>query len=73
MITIESQQKIDSVNIFVDNEGVNELIDYLNYVKKNDESMHLVIGNETPIIEGNSTIKHVKLIYLSTASSDYKQ
>jgi hypothetical protein len=69
MIVIESQQSIDSVYIFVDKEGVSELIDYLSYVMKNDESMHLVIGselNETPIIEGNSTIKHVKLVYLNS-------
>lgn len=58
----------DSVFIVLDNEGIDELIDYLNFIKNSDSSMHLNEGNE--LVSNNDIdddmyyIPHVKLINL---------
>jgi hypothetical protein len=56
----------DSVFLVLDNEGIDELIDYLNFIKNIDSSMHLNIGNELvsndDIDDDMYYIPHVKLI-----------
>ena len=72
MIVIESTKQDVSINIFLDHEGIDELIDFLNYIKKNDESLHLTQGNEleeTPITANGKLIDSVKLIYVSKKNS----
>lgn len=67
MISFESEKSINNIYLLIDKEGIDDLIGYLNYIKHNNESFHLVLGNEieeNPIIKGNSAVGHVKLIYL---------
>jgi hypothetical protein len=67
MINFELDGSRESVSIFVDNDGVEELINYLQYIKAKDDHMHLVVGNELTeeILEiGNSLIKQVKIVFL---------
>ena len=58
----------DSIFLVLDNEGIDELIDYLNFIKNQDSSMHLNEGNELvstdEIDEDMYFIPHVKLINL---------
>jgi len=67
MITFELDQTKEGMEIYLDSADAEELIDYLRYVKKDNESMHLLVGNELQeklINNDNSLLKHVKLIYL---------
>lgn len=67
MITFELDQTQEGIELFLDSAGVDELINYLTYIKLNEEDMHLTIGNElsTDIMhDGNSLIKHVKMLFL---------
>ncbi len=58
----------DSIFLVLDNEGIDELIDYLNFIKNVDSSMHLNEGNELvsndDIDDDMYYIPHVKLINL---------
>jgi hypothetical protein len=58
----------DSIFIVLDNEGIDELINYLNFIKDVDSSIHLNEGNEL-VVDDNIEddmfyIPHVKLINL---------
>ena len=46
MITIQSHIENTSITIFFDKEGIDEMIEFLNFIKNKDESLHLTIGNE---------------------------
>ena len=64
MINFELDTTKESLSIYVNREGVDELIRYLQFIKDEDDHIHLVIGNElsNEIFEdGNSLIKHVKI------------
>jgi hypothetical protein len=65
MITIQSYTKIDNITIFFDNEGIEEMISYLSFIKNKDESFHLSIGNElteSPFDTETFVVPHVKII-----------
>ena len=68
MIAIQGyKESKDSVFLIFDNEGIHEMIDYLNFIKDKDSSMHLSKGNElssdTEEVEDDMyLITHVKLI-----------
>jgi hypothetical protein len=47
MITIQGFKEHNAgVFIVFDTAGIDEMIDYLNFIKSNDASMHLNVGNE---------------------------
>mgnify|MGYP000856053773 FL=1 len=65
MINVQSFIKDDSIIIFFDNEGIDEMISYLNFIKNNDTSFHLNGGNEldeNPFDEKMFVIPHIKII-----------
>jgi 16S rRNA G527 N7-methylase RsmG len=66
MISFEIDESKEGIEVYLDEKGIEELISYLNYIKKENEHMHLTGGNELNeniLREGNKIIKHVKLIY----------
>jgi hypothetical protein len=67
MIKFEIDDSKDGIELLLDAEGVDELINYLHFIKNNQESFHLVAGNELSeeaSQNDNKIIKHVKLIYV---------
>ncbi len=65
MLTFEIESK-DSIEVFFDTVGIDELIDYLNTIKKSRDHYHLIIGNELdtePVDQNNTLVKHVKLVF----------
>ena len=68
MIAIQGyKESKDSIFLIFDNEGINEMIDYLNFIKDKDSSMHLSKGNELSsdneeVEDDMYLITHVKLI-----------
>lgn len=67
MIKFEIDNSKEGVEILLDNEGVDELISYLHFIKNNNESIHLTAGNELneDISQTkNKVIKHVKLVHV---------
>jgi len=68
MIKIEIDSSNEGVQLLLDNEGVDEMINYLHFIKNNHESIHLVGGNELDeetSQNGNKIIKHVKIVHVS--------
>jgi hypothetical protein len=66
MISFEIDITNTGIEVYLDKEGIEELISYLNYIKKDNDHIHLLVGNElneNTIQEENKIIKHVKLIY----------
>lgn len=56
------------VDILLDNDGIEELMKYLQFIKTNDESIHLTAGNELsedPSQNGKNIVKHVKIVYIN--------
>ena len=67
MIKFELDNSKEGVEVLLDSMGVEELINYLRFIKNNQESFHLVAGNELnedASQNENEIIKHVKLVYL---------
>lgn len=67
MISIESYLQVNSINILLDEDGIEEMTRFLNFIKKNDESIHLNIGNELqeiPITQEYKCIFHAKIIFV---------
>lgn len=67
MIKFEMDSSKEGIEILLDSIGVDELINYLHYIKANQESFHLVAGNELneeASQNENEIIKHVKLVYV---------
>jgi 16S rRNA G527 N7-methylase RsmG len=67
MIKFEIDKSKKGIEVLLDSEGIDELINYLNFIKDNNESIHLIAGNE--LSEENSQnkndiIAHVKIIYV---------
>jgi len=63
----------EQLEIIADEQGINELIEYLEYVKKSEDHMHLIEGNELDIykIEGKRkgktlSAKHVRIEFSSS-------
>ena len=68
MIKFETDGGNEGVNVYLDSEGIIELISYLNFIQNQDDHMHLIAGNELSeeqSLEGCTTVKHVKLMFLS--------
>jgi len=68
MIKFEINESKEGIEIILDAEGIDELINYLQFIKSNQESFHLVAGNELNVEasqNANELVKHVKLVYVS--------
>lgn len=67
MIAIQGFKKSkDSIYLIFDRKGIDEMIDYLNFIK-NESSMHLIEGNELSsesedVDDDMFLIPHVKLV-----------
>ena len=67
MISIDSYQPIDSINILFDDDGIEEMIRLLNFIKKKGESINLNGGNdleEIPLTQGYYSIPHAKIVFI---------
>lgn len=68
MIALQGFKKSkDSIFLILDLEGIDEMIEYLNFIKENDSSIHLNEGNElssdiSDIDDGMYLIPHLKII-----------
>lgn len=65
MITIQGFIKNESITIFLDNDGIDEMISYLNFIRDKDCSFHLSEGNEleqTPFDEKMFVVPHLKIL-----------
>lgn len=69
MIKFETDSHGEGVEIIFDSNGVDEFISYLQYIRKENDSMHLMVGNELSeekvSDKANTNVKHVKIVYLS--------
>ena len=71
MINFELDNTKEGINIFVNKEGVEELIRYLNYIKEKEDHIHLLVGNDLSsevIQEGSFLVKQVKIVFLNGPS-----
>ena len=74
MIAIQGFKKSkDSIFLVFDTEGIDEMIEYLNFIKNNDSSMHLNEGNELSsdaddIDDDMYLIPHVKIVNIDKLS-----
>ena len=67
MIKFEIDSSKEGVEIYLDNQGIDEFVKYLTYIKKEAEHMHLIAGNELsedPSQNDGTNVKHVKLIFV---------
>jgi hypothetical protein len=67
MIQFEIEKDKQSVEVYLNSAGIDELIRYLNFIKENQGHYHLIIGNELSeslINTNNVIVKHVNLIFL---------
>lgn len=67
MIKFEIDSSNEGIETYLDGIGVNELISYLDFIKRKQEHMHLVVGaelTESANPNSNINVKHVKLIYI---------
>jgi hypothetical protein len=69
MIKFETDSNGEGVEIIFDSNGMDEFISYLQYIRKENDSMHLLAGNELSVEKlsdkSNTNVKHVKIVYLS--------
>lgn len=68
MIKVEIENSKKGIEIILNNDGISELINYLNFLRENKDDFHLSAGNELeekPSQNGNDIITHVKLIYIN--------
>ena len=66
MIAIELDEEREGIEIFVDEQGIDEMQRYLQFIRAKKDHMHLLAGGELSEILVNSQnerIKHAKLIY----------
>lgn len=67
MISFELDNTREGLNIYLNKEGIDELIKCLIYIGKEKDHMHLLAGNELSeksIDQNSSLIKYVKIGYL---------
>lgn len=72
MITVQSFVKNESITIFLDYAGINEMIDYLNFIKDRDVSFHLNEGNElneVPFGDNMFVVPHIKILNVDKLNS----
>jgi hypothetical protein len=69
MIKFETDSNGEGVEIIFDSNGIDEFISYLQIIRKENDSMHLLVGNELSVEKvsdkENTNVKHVKIVYLS--------
>ena len=69
MIKFETDSNGEGVEIIFDSNGMDEFISYLQSIRKQNDSMHLLAGNELSeekvSDQANTNVKHVKIVYLS--------
>lgn len=69
MIKFETDSNGEGVEIIFDSNGMDEFISYLQSIRKENDSMHLLVGNELSEEKvsdnANTNVKHVKIVYLS--------
>ena len=69
MIKFESDSNGEGVEIIFDSHGIDEFISYLQLIRKEKDSMHLLVGNELSeekvSEKANTNVKHVKIVYFS--------
>jgi hypothetical protein len=69
MIKFETDSNGEGVEIIFDSNGMDEFISYLQTIRKENDHMHLIVGNELSEEKvsdnANTNVKHVKLVYLS--------
>jgi hypothetical protein len=69
MIKFETDSNGEGVEIIFDSNGMDEFISYLQYIRKENDHMHLLAGNELSeekvSDKANTNVKHVKIVYLS--------
>lgn len=67
MLNIEIDESKVGIEIYIDTKGIEELIEYLNFIKSSKDHIHLVTGNELDeliVKEGKISVKHVKQTYI---------
>jgi hypothetical protein len=63
MLTFELDNN-EGIEIYLDEEGIDDLIRYLTFIKKGQDHYHLKAGNELdekPVNENNTLVKHVMI------------
>jgi hypothetical protein len=60
MIKFETDSNGEGVEIIFDSNGIDEFIAYLQSIKKENDHLHLLVGNEL----SEEKVKHVKIVYL---------
>jgi hypothetical protein len=69
MIKFETDSNGEGVEIIFDSNGMDEFISYLQTIRKENDHMHLIVGNELSEEKvsdnANTNVKHVKLVYFS--------
>jgi len=46
MISFETDKTGKAIELYLDSNGIDELIGYLNYIRREKDHFHLTIGNE---------------------------
>ena len=68
MIKFETDSNGEGVEIIFDSIGIDEFISYLQSIKKENDHLHLLVGNELSEEKvsdnENTNVKHVKIVYL---------
>jgi hypothetical protein len=68
MIKFETDSNGEGVEIIFDSNGIDEFIAYLQSIKKENDHLHLLVGNELSEEKvsdnENTNVKHVKIVYL---------
>lgn len=69
----------EDIDILLDDSGIEELINYLKFIQKEKDHMHLVVGNELdvyPIVEKIKeeviNVKHARLQYMDSKKWNQK-
>ncbi len=67
MIKFECDCLREDMILYVDENGIEEMIGYLKFIQSDQNHMHLIVGNELSegeSQEGYKLMKHVKMIYV---------
>jgi hypothetical protein len=64
MLTFELDSSKTSIEIYLDEQGIDDLIRYLKFVKNNQDHYNLLVGNELDeklVNENNTLVKRVTI------------
>lgn len=68
MIQFEIDALSKGVELLLDSEGVDELVQYLEEIRRDRDHVHLIIGHELssgPSESGLSIAQHVKIVFIA--------